>query len=415
MPPRLELFTAYKLSPVQQRVKEDNESGKYGPVPKKCVVTGGLGFVGQRLVETLVERGAEKVVSFDIVPPPANVCKSPAVEYVTGDLCDLEAVTKAFEGAECVWHNAAAVGPFLPKHMYHAINVVGTQNVIEACKAQGVKKVVFSATPSSRFTAAADDIDGLTEAELPSIPQQKYVAEYSATKAEGEVLLREACSNGDLLFVSVAPHTVYGPRDNLFLPNLLEAAGVGKLRIFGSGSNRVGYTHVDNYCHALVIAERQLKKDSKALGKFYVCTDGATHPDPRGFSMFWPELDKAVTGMGFESLYSKMAIPYYVLAVAAFICDCISAVTGNKLKLSWFTFKMLVIHRWFRISAAQEDLGYEPVVSYGEGYPDTIEWFRNHWLPTFDPKASSGMAGGIAKQTVDKTEIQEKAMASQVA
>merc|ERR1719401_1758153 len=124
-----------------------------------------------------------------------------------------------------------------------------------------------------------------------------------------------------------------GPRDNLFLPNLLEAAGVGKLRIFGSGKNRVGYTHVDNYCHGLVIAEKQLHKDSKALGKFYVCTDGATHPDPRGFSMFWQELDKAVTGMGFDSLYSRMALPYYVMAVAAFICDCISAVTGNKLKL----------------------------------------------------------------------------------
>jgi len=325
----------------------------------------------------------------------------------------LEYVTKAFEGAECVWHNAAAVRPFLPKHFYRSINVVGVQNVIQACKVQGVKKVVFSATPSSRFTAAADHVDGLTEAEMPDIPQEGgYVAEYSATKAEGEVLLREACKNGDLLFVAVAPHTVYGPRDNLFLPNLLEAAGVGKLRIFGSGTNRVGYTHVDNYCHGLVIAERQLKEGSKALGKFYVCTDGATHPDPRGFAMFWEELDKAVTGMGFDSLFSKMALPYYLLRVIAFVCDCIGSVTGKKLKLGWFTLKMMTIHRWFRISAAQEDLGYEPIVSYKEGWPDAIEWFRANWLPTFDPKASSGTMGGVAKQTVDKTKVQEKGMAS---
>eukprot|EP00438_Fugacium_kawagutii_P030854 Skav215428 [mRNA] locus=scaffold745:182434:190295:- [translate_table: standard] len=108
-----------ELSPVQEKVREANKSGKYGPVPKRCVVTGGLGFVGQRLVETLVERGAEQVVSFDIVPPPANVWKHEAIKYVTGDLCDRAAVEEAVKGADCVWHNAAAVGPFLPKHFYH--------------------------------------------------------------------------------------------------------------------------------------------------------------------------------------------------------------------------------------------------------------------------------------------------------
>ena len=45
-------------------------SQQYGPVPKHCVVTGGTGFVGQRLCEMLLERGAERVVSFDIVPLP---------------------------------------------------------------------------------------------------------------------------------------------------------------------------------------------------------------------------------------------------------------------------------------------------------------------------------------------------------
>eukprot|EP00439_Symbiodinium_sp_Y106_P017890 s2123_g2.t1 len=425
MAPRVELYTAYEpglqqlsnqhrpeeLSPVQEKIKQANQSGKYGPVPKRCVVTGGLGFVGQRLVETLVERGAEQegseVVSFDIVPPAANVCQNKAIKYVTADLCDFDAVLQAVEGADCVWHNAAAVGPFLPKHFYKNVNVIGTRNVLEACKKQG---------------------DGI---EL----QDRYVAEYSATKAEGELLLRKACKEGEILFIAVAPHTVYGPRDNLFLPNLLEAAGIGKLRVFGSGKSRVGYTHVDNYCHGLVIAEKQLYKESPHLGKFYVCTDGATHPHPeaqgvrlqetsrlaslQGYSVFWEELDQAVTGMGFDSLYSKMALPYFLLRIVAFICDTITAFTGKKLKLGWFTLRMLTMHRWFRITAAQTDLGYQPVVSYKEGWPDTIEWFRtalilkgalNKWLPTFDPKTASGTTGSIAQQTVDKVKLQEQKM-----
>jgi len=171
MAPRVELYTAYELSPVQEKIREANKKGTYGAVPKRCVVTGGLGFVGQRLVETLVERGAEQVVSFDIVPPPANVWKHEAIKYITGDLCNLEDVEEAVKGADCVWHNAAAVGPFLPKHFYGNVNVLGTKNVLEACKKQGVSKIVYSATPSSRFTCSGD-VDGHTEADMPDIPQE---------------------------------------------------------------------------------------------------------------------------------------------------------------------------------------------------------------------------------------------------
>lgn len=52
------------ISPIQRSAA----SKAHGSVPKVCVVTGGTGFVGQRLIEMLVERGAEKVISFDIVP-----------------------------------------------------------------------------------------------------------------------------------------------------------------------------------------------------------------------------------------------------------------------------------------------------------------------------------------------------------
>ncbi len=74
-----------------------------------------------------------------------------------------------------------------------------------------------------------------------------------------QVAMMEACSDS-LMTVAVAPHQVYGPRDNLFLPNMLEAGGTGKLRVFGKGDNRICFTHVDNYCHGLIIAERALYK-----------------------------------------------------------------------------------------------------------------------------------------------------------
>jgi nucleoside-diphosphate-sugar epimerase len=219
---------------------------KYPAVPKVCVVTGGTGFVGQRLVEMLVERGAEKVISFDIVPPPETAWRHPNIEWRVGDLADAAAVRELVKGADCVWHNGAAVGPFHPKPLYFKVNYQGTLNVIEACRAAGVKKIVMSSSPSTRFVGT--DVDGLTEEQMPKLPLKKYLQPYAQTKAMGEVAMLEA-NCPEMMTIAVAPHQVYGPRDNLFLPNLLEAAGNGKLRVFGHGKNRICFTHIDNYCH----------------------------------------------------------------------------------------------------------------------------------------------------------------------
>lgn len=78
--------------------------------PKKCVVTGGSGFVGQRLVEMLIERGATRVVSFDISPKPKDAMEHPGITYIQGDLSKFVDIDTACENAEIVFHIAALVG-----------------------------------------------------------------------------------------------------------------------------------------------------------------------------------------------------------------------------------------------------------------------------------------------------------------
>mmetsp|Transcript_31555 Transcript_31555/g.92519 ORF Transcript_31555/g.92519 Transcript_31555/m.92519 type:complete len:419 (+) Transcript_31555:71-1327(+) len=374
---------------------------KHPPVPKVCVVTGGTGFVGQRLVEMLVERGAEKVISFDIVPPPVNAWKHDKIEWRIGDITDKAAVEELVQGADCVWHNAAAVGPFHPKPLYFKVNYEGTLNVIDACKKAGVKKIVMSSSPSTRFTG--EDVDGLTEDEMPKLPLKKYLQPYAETKAMGEVAMSEACSP-ELMTISVAPHQVYGPRDNLFLPNLLEAAGTGRLRIFGEGKNRICFTHVDNYCHGLIIAERALKPDSPALGKFYIVTDGTTHPNGEQYLIFWEILDEAIKAMGFKSLWEKAKLPKPLLFFLAYICEFLGWAFGTVFKLNYFNVLVLTMHRWFDIDAAEKDLDFKPIVDFRGGWDETIVWFKENWLPTF----SKGSLTGINKSTQAKINIQAK-------
>mmetsp|Transcript_9734 Transcript_9734/g.21790 ORF Transcript_9734/g.21790 Transcript_9734/m.21790 type:complete len:404 (+) Transcript_9734:27-1238(+) len=396
---------AMDLAPGLTDVQRRAASRPHFPVPACCVVTGGSGFVGQRLVEMLVERGAKRVVSFDIRPPPPGSWEDGRIEYVIGDLRKPSDLSTAVRGADCVWHLGAAVGPFHPTELYEEVNYHGTRHLLEACRSAGVPKLVFSSSPSTRMTGCA--VDGLSELEMPRLPLKRYLQDYARTKAMGEMLVAEACCD-ELLTVAVAPHTVYGPRDTLFLPNILESAGVGKLRVFGNGQNRVCFSHVDNYCHGLILAERALQKGAEILGQFYICSDAATHPHPEGYCIFWDELEKAIVGLGFPSIQAKLHLPVGLMMFLGYVCSFFGFLLGRKFKLSPFTVKMLTIHRWFKFDRPEQDLGYKPIIPFEEGWPDTIEWFRTVWLPNiYNPSAASGY-GQLHSASQQKIEQQSK-------
>lgn len=381
--------------------KHELASAPFPPVPENCVVTGSSGFVGQRLVEMLVERGAKRVVAFDIAPKPADAWDRQEIVYVQGDISDKDAVFDIVQGADCVWHNAAAVGPYHPEQVYFKVNFEGTKNVIAACKHHKCPKLIYSSSPSTRFDGS--NVDGLTEEEMPSIPQKKYLQMYAKTKALGEIEISKACSD-ELMTVAIAPHQVYGPRDNLFLPNMLETAGQGILRIFGNGHNRICFSHVDNYCHGLILGAPALFPGSPALGKFYIVTDGSTHADPRGCCEFWVELDRVIVAMGFQSIWSKFKLPYWFMMPLAYLCSLIGWILGITIKLNPFTVTVLTMHRWFDISAAERDLKYKPVIAFEDGWTQTMEWFKVNWLPDFKSGKNQRMAG-ISKKTHDKIDL----------
>jgi nucleoside-diphosphate-sugar epimerase len=389
----------------------------------------------------LVERGSKRVVSFDISDTPKDARRCAEIEYVRGDLTNPDEVVNACNGVDCVFHIAALVGPYFPKDAYYKVlapiqkeralplraharqvNYEGTLNVLNACKRLGIKKIVMSSSPSTRFPYPDPNVEGLTEDQLKAKNggdfARVFLQPYAETKALGEALIREACGSkqvltcrrptkrlqltafrqqgyceysigavqGDLLTIAVAPHQVYGPRDGLMLPSLLGAASTGRLRIFGSGQNLISFCHVDNYCHGLMLGAEALYPDSPALGKFYVITDDAP-------VKFWEVLDEAVIAMGFVSLSSKFKLPEWFMMTLAHIVvllgNVYSLVSGtpkhvvNKyLKLNPFAVKMLVIHRYFDISAAKRDLKYKPLIQFADGWKQTIQWFKANWLPT---------------------------------
>ena len=338
----------------------------------------------------LVDRGCD-VVSFDRVPS-----EFAGATHHVGDITNFDDVLSACSGAAtaCVYHVAAAVGPYHPQSVYRAVNYEGTLNVIAACRQLGIPKLVMASSPSTRFQWGVD-IDGPREDELPPLPLPEYMQAYAATKAEGELALRDQFGDA-LLTVAVAPHQVYGPRDSLFLPAVLDAAARGRLRRFGADTcNRVAFTFVDNYCHALMCAEKALAPGAACCGGFYIATDGATHPYEAGYAHFWDTLDDAcVATLGVPSFQTKLAYPLPLLRAAAAAAAVAERLFGAKLKLNAFALQASTMHRWFNTEAAARDLGYAPIVPFDEGWRRTTAWFAAEWRPRWEAeRARAGFSG----------------------
>ena len=360
-----------------------------------ALVTGSAGLCGARLVEMLLERGTATVIAFDLVPPNAvlqqrwdtvqaatggriMVCAGPT----HGDLTHPAAVEAAFQlvpQIHIVYHIAALVGPFHARDAYFKVNVQGTQCILDNCRKYRVPKLVNSSSPSTRFTGA--DIRNLTEDELP-MPTTKFLQVYAETKAIAERLVAEACQDDDnentpfFGTVSVAPHQIYGPHDALFLAKILETAGRNRLRIFGKGDNRLSVCYIDNYCHGLLCGADALYPQSPALRQFYIVTD----QDPQNF---WKMINEACVYMGFTDLNTKFHLPVWFLYIVATVADAVGYCLDRKFKLSRFTLRMMTMDRYFDISRAQRDLHYQPLYTFDEQWPKTLEWFRQYWLPEF--------------------------------
>jgi len=186
---------------------------------------------------------------------------------VRADLGDASALAEAVRGSEVVFHVAAKAGFWGPPQEYWSTHVEGTRNVISACRAGGVRKLVYTSSPSVCF----DGRDHRNASnDLPHA--RRFLAAYPASKAAAEKLLLEA--NGeDLATVALRPHLIFGPRDPHIIPRLLERARAGRLMVVGDGTNRVGLTYVDNAAHAHLCAARALKPGAACAGQAYFVTN----------------------------------------------------------------------------------------------------------------------------------------------
>ncbi len=326
-----------------------------------ALVTGTGGFLGRYIAEALVARG-DRVRGLARGEYPE--LRSLDVEMLCGDLADRATVASACKGIDCVFHVASRVGIWGPWREYYSANVVGTQNVIDACRGNGVGRLVFTSSPSVTFDGR--DQCGVNEsAPYPS----RWLAHYPHSKALAEQAVLAA--NGDALRTcSLRPHLVWGPRDHHLTARLVQRARSGRLRRVGDGANLVDMIYVENVAEAHVQAADALGETASAVGgKAYFLSQG----EPVNCWQWIDEILSLVNLLPVRKSTSLAAARRIGLA-----CEAIWTITGlrGEPPMTRFLASQLATSHWFDISAARRDFGYEPRVSTAEGIRRLGEWLR---------------------------------------
>jgi dihydroflavonol-4-reductase len=225
----------------------------------RAFVTGGTGFIGQRLVQQLIARG-DQVSALARSDSSAAHLKALGAHVVRGDILDVESLRSGMLGADVVFHLAALyeLGVQDPAKM-EAINVDGTRNVLGVGHELGIPKLVYTST-----VAVFGDTQGRLVAESYRY-DGPFLSDYDRTKWLAQYQVAEPLMERGAPVVIVMPGVVYGPGDTTVTGELLRMFWHGLLPVVPGPEQAVTYAHVDD-----VVAGHILAAERGEPGESYV-------------------------------------------------------------------------------------------------------------------------------------------------
>jgi len=330
---------------------------------KSILVTGGGGFLGHAIVRKLLAKG-HRVTSFSRGSHPE--LDAMGVTQHLGDLADAYAVKKAVDGKDAVFHTAARAGVWGPFDDFFRPNVTGTRNVIAACRACAVDRLIYTSSPSVVFDGK--DMEGVNE----TVPYPTdFHAPYPRTKAMAELEVM-AAADKKLRTLTLRPHLIWGPGDPHLAPRIIARAK--SLRQVGDGGNRVDTIYIDNAALAHVLAMEALDKNPEISGKAYFISDDAP-------ILLWEMVNRILDAGGKPPVKRRISpgTAYRIGAVLEWVYRTFGL--KGEPKMTRFVARELATSHWFDVSAAKRDLGYTAKVSIDEGMRRLKTWLSESGFP----------------------------------
>ena len=326
----------------------------------KALVTGGGGFLGFRIARMLQERGDQVTVLGRRHYPHVEKAGIPVI---VADIRDVDALQRAFRGIDAVFHVAAIPGIWGRRKTFWEINVRGTRHVVDACRACGVSKLVFTSSPSVVF--GDQPLCGVDESQ--PYPD-RYLAVYPETKAAAERMV-VAANRQELATVSLRPHLIWGPGDPHLIPRILERARAGRLVQVGDGENLVDITFIDDAALAHVLACDALHAEAACAGGVYFISQG----EPVNL---WSWINGLLVDLGIPRVRRRISFTTARRIGTAFEVAYRMLGINSEPRMTRFLASQLSQSHYFDISAARRDLDYEPRVSTVDGVKRLVEDFH---------------------------------------
>ncbi|MET9608685.1 dTDP-glucose 4,6-dehydratase [Streptomyces sp. NPDC006512] len=333
----------------------------------RLLVTGGAGFIGSHFVRTLLDGGytgheATRVTVLDKLTYAGNLdnlpVEHPRLDFVRGDVCDGALLRELLPGHDAIVHFAAE------SHVDRSVdsaaefvrtNVGGTQTLLDAALATGVRRVVHVSTDEVYGSIA----EGAWTEEWPLLPNSPY----AASKASSDLIARSYWKTHGLDVSITRCSNNYGPYQHpeklipLFVTNLLEGLQVP---LYGDGRNVREWLHVDDHCRAIALV---LEKGR--AGEVY--------------------------NIGGGNERTNAHITERLLALCGADASAVRRVAdrkGHDLRYALDETKI------------REELGYAPRVPFEQGLADTVAWYRDNpgWW-----KAAKHQSDDIGRQRREGT------------
>jgi UDP-glucose 4-epimerase len=301
---------------------------------KKYLVTGGCGFIGVNLLTQLVARGDRVRVLDNLSLGKREDIERFKVELQVGDIRDAAAVAKACDGIDVVVHLAAhtrVIESVENPRLNFEINAVGTMNVLEACRAAGVKKMIFASTGGAIL---GEQIPPVNEGMVP-----RPISAYGASKLAGEAYCSAFCGSYGLNTVALRFSNVYGPYSYHkgsavaeFFRNLIRKEPIV---IYGDGQQTRDFVYVGDLVQAILLAD-----EVDAPGEFLQIASGRE-----------------------TSILTLLKTMQEVCPDAKFDIRHEPARPGE------------IIRNYASVDKARRVLGYDPKTRLDEGLKTTWQWF----------------------------------------
>jgi nucleoside-diphosphate-sugar epimerase len=317
----------------------------------KVFVTGAGGFLGFAICQRLLAAGIE-VVGFARSHYPKLV--ELGVDMRQGDISDYDSVKQAMTGCDLVFHVASKAGVWGSKQSFYSPNVDGATNIVNACKALDIHNLIYTSTPSVTFAGA--DENGINE----SAPYaSQYLNYYGESKAIAEKNIL-AANTASLRTTALRPHLIWGPNDPHLVPRVVERAKAGRLKLVGYQDKLVDTIYIDNAAYAHILAAVDLVAAAKCAGKAYFLSNDK----PITMAAM---LNKILACADLPPVTKR--VPAGVAYAAGVVLETLYGWLNIQQEpiMTRFVARQLSTSHYFDISAAQQDLGYQPLMSIEQG------------------------------------------------